>query len=434
LRTGSEEAPGPPDGRQEYADRPLSAILDAGPRRATLTLLGPAFVASVAYVDPGNFAGNFAAGARYGYALIWALVAANVMAVFVQYSSAKIGLATGESLPALCRVRYGERTNTALWLQGELVAMATDVAEFVGAAVGLRLLFGMSLQAAAAVTGVVAFTLLALQRRGFKGFETAIALLLLVVLGAFTFQVLVMRGYSVTAALAGLLPGIGGVDEVTLVVAMVGATVMPHVIYLHSALTGGRISTAGEAERRVLLRYTRADCVVALGAAGIVNLSMLWVAAALFARTRPVIGLSLDEVHRQMAATVGSACALAFAVALTVSGFASASVGTYAGQVVMSGFKGWRVPLTVRRLVTMAPSFLILTVTHDPGRALVYSQVVLSFGVPFALLPLTRISADRAVMGPMANRRAVTVTLGAISALIISLNAFLIVCLAFPFG
>jgi manganese transport protein len=431
---GRREVGGAPDDRQGHTDRPLGVILEAGPRRATLTLLGPAFVASVAYVDPGNFAGNFAAGARYGYGLIWVLVATNVMAMFVQYSSAKIGLATGESLPTLCRARYSERTNTVLWLQGELVAMATDVAEFVGAAIGLRLLFGMSLQVAAAVTGVVAVTLLSLQRRGFKRFELAIALLLLVVFGAFTFQVFVMRGHSATAAFAGLLPSVGGVDQATLVVAMVGATVMPHVIYLHSSLTGGRITTTGEGQRRTLLRYTRADILIALSVAGIVNLSMLCIAAALYIHDRPVADLSLDDIHGRMAATVSTGCALAFAVALAVSGLASASVGTYAGQVVMNGFKGWRIPLTVRRLVTMAPSYLILIMADDPGQALVYSQVVLSFGIPFALVPLTLISADREVMGSMTNRRATMLTMGAISVLIISLNAFLVVSVVWPFG
>ncbi|WP_433046013.1 Nramp family divalent metal transporter [Dactylosporangium sp. CS-033363] len=391
-----------------------------------LPLLGPAFVASVAYVDPGNFASNFAGGAQYGYRFVWVIVMANLMAILVQYCAAKVGLATGRSLPEVCRDRFGRRTRIVLWLQGELVAMATDLAEFVGAAVGLNLLLGLPLLPAGLLTAVVAFAVLALQRGGHRRFEAAIAGLLLLVLGGFLFQVLAVGGQSAAGFAAGLVPRVAGADQATLVVAIVGATVMPHVVYLHSALFKDRPAPHGEEQRRRFLRANRLDVGLGLGAAGLVNLSMLCVAAALFFRPGLDLPGGLEDIHAFLGTAAGPAAAAAFAIALTASGLASASVGTYAGQVVMSGFLGLRINLLLRRAVTMVPALAVLALADDTATVLILSQVVLSFGIPFALVPLTLVTADRRLMGSMANRRRTTLLMWAVTAVVAALNAYLI--------
>jgi manganese transport protein len=384
-------------------------------------------VASVAYVDPGNFASNFGGGAEFGYRFVWVIVMANVMAILAQYCAAKVGLATSRTLPEVCRTRYGRRANGVLWVQGELVAMATDLAEFVGAAVGLNLLFGVPLLQAGLVTAVVAFAILSLEQRGYRKFEVAIAALLLLVLGGFLFQVLAVGGQSGTAFVGGLVPRVQGANQATLVVAIIGATVMPHVVYLHSALFKSRPAPADEAERQRFLRLNRLDCVLGLGLAGLVNLSMLCIAAALFfVPGRPAPG-DLDDIHAFLGAAVGAGAAAAFAIALTASGLASASVGTYAGQVVMSGFLDVRINLMLRRAITMVPALLVLAVARDTASVLILSQVVLSFGIPFALVPLTMISSDQRIMGTMVNRRSTTVLMWTITTVIGALNAYLVV-------
>jgi manganese transport protein len=404
----------------------LAQVRSRGRLRGVTGLLGPAFVASVAYVDPGNFAANFAGGASYGYELVWVVVAASLMAVLVQYATSKAGLATGRSLPELCRDRFGARANALLWVQAEVVAMATDLAEFVGAAVGLHLLLGLALFPAGLITAAVAFAILGLERRGYRRFELAvIALLGLVGLG-FAYLFFAAGGQHYGQLARGLLPDLGGAGTLSLAVAIVGATVMPHAVYLHSALHTNRVTASGGGERATLLAYSRWDCVTGLGLAGVVNVAMLCIAAALFHRPGLTGVTGLGPVHAELGALVGGGAALAFAVALMASGLSSASVGTYAGQVVMAGFMNWHVPLLARRAVTMLPSLVILALAVRTSQALVYSQVVLSFGIPFALVPLLLITSHRATMTDMTNRHVTSILLLLAIVLITALNVYLL--------
>jgi manganese transport protein len=404
----------------------LKQVLARGRVRATLAMLGPAFVASVAYVDPGNFATNFAGGAEHGYGLVWVIVMANLMAMLVQYLSSKAGLATGESLPELCHDQFDRRWNALLWVQAEVIAMATDLAEFVGAALGLNLVFGIPLFAAGLITAVVAFVILALEQRGYRRFELAIiALLAFVALGFFV-DFLAVGHQSYVGIAKGAIPHLGGGDTLSLTVAIIGATVMPHVVYLHSALQKNRIRPTDAVEARTLLRYNRWDCVIGLGVAGAVNLSMLCIAAALFHKPGLTGVSDLGPVHAHLDTMVGGGAALAFGVALMASGLSSSSVGTYAGQVVMAGFMGWQIPLALRRAITMVPSLLILGLAVNSSQALVYSQIALSFGIPFALFPLILITRKREVMGEMVNRPRTSSTMWVVTTVITALNVYLL--------
>jgi manganese transport protein len=404
---------------------PLERLLARGRVRATLAMLGPAFVAAIAYVDPGNFATNVSGGAKFGYLLLWVVLAANVMAMLIQYLSAKLGIVTDRNLPELCRERYPRAVSWGLWVQAEVMAMSTDVAEFVGAALGMNLLFGVPLVTAGLLTGVVAFAILELQTRGFRRFELAITALLGIVFLGFLYETLRI-GPSVHGSLNGLVPHFAGSESVLLAVGIIGATVMPHAIYLHSALTQGRMPVRDGRERARVLRFERVDIVVALGVAGLINLSMLAVAAKLFHSTGHTGVSTIEGAYHGFGNLVGGGAALAFAVALLASGASSSSVGTYAGQVVMRGFVRINIPLVLRRLVTMAPAIALLAIGFSPTRALVLSQVVLSFGIPFALIPLVLITRDRAVMGEHVNRLHTTVAAGVIAAIISALNVFLI--------
>jgi manganese transport protein len=407
------------------ATTPLQHLFGRGRVRGTLSMLGPAFVAAVAYVDPGNFATNLQGGAQLGYELLWVVLLANLMAMLVQYLSAKLGIATDHSLPELCRERLPRWASWGLWIQAEVMAMATDVAEFLGAAIGLNLLFGVPLLIAGLLTGVIAFGILGLQSRGFRAFELAIAALLGIVFVGFLYQTLKI-GPSAHLALRGLLPRLRGHDAVYLAVGIVGATVMPHVIYLHSALTKGRIEVRNDAERRRVLRFQRVDIVIALGLAGLINLAMLAVFAKLF-HTPTLAGVStIQDAHGQIGRLVGGGAALAFAVALFASGASSSSVGTFAGQVVMAGFVGIRMPVLVRRAVTMLPALVILGLNVSATDALVLSQVVLSFGIPFALVPLVVLTGSRDVMGARVNGRVLSTLAYAVAAVITAMNVFLL--------
>jgi manganese transport protein len=402
----------------------LRLLRARGRVRGSVALLGPAFVAAVAYIDPGNFATNFSAGAAYGYALAWVIVAANLMAMLVQYLSAKVGVATGRDLPELCRDHLPRRVCLGLWVQAELIAMATDLAEFVGAAVGLNLLFHVPLPAAGLITAVVAFGILALEQRGYRRFELAITALLAIVFCGFGYD-LVAVGADPGGIAAGLIPSLPG-GSLLLVAGIIGATVMPHVVYLHSALTKSRVSCRDDAERRELLRFQRLDVVVALGGAGLVNLLMLFVAASLFHHPGAGDIGSIEAAHAGIARLAGGGAALAFAVALLASGLSSSSVGTYAGQVVMQGFIGRRVPLFARRAITMLPALVVLGLGLPVTASLVLSQVALSFGIPFALVPLLLLTRRRDIMGPLVNRRLTTAATGVIAGLIVVLNTYLL--------
>ena len=404
----------------------LEAVLARGRLRATLTMLGPAFVASVAYVDPGNFATNITGGARYGYLLLWAVLAANLIAMLIQYLSAKLGIVTDRNLPELVRDQYPRPVAWGLWAQAEVMAMATDIAEFLGAALGLNLLFGMPMLPAGLLTGVIAFGILELQRRGYRRFELAIAALLGIVFGGFLYETLRI-GPSAPLALHGLVPALGGSGSVYLAVGIVGATVMPHVIYLHSALTSRRLPCRNDRERGRVLRFERLDVVIALGLAGVVNLAMLAVAARLL-HTPALAGVgSIAGVHAELGRLAGGAAALAFAVALFASGASSSSVGTYAGQIVMAGFINVRVPLALRRAVTMTPALAVLAAGVNPTSALVLSQVVLSFGIPFALVPLVLLTGRRDVMGGYVNRPLTQAAAWGCAALVTALNLLLVI-------
>jgi manganese transport protein len=398
---------------------------ELGRVRTALTIMGPAFVACIAYVDPGNFATNIAGGAKYGYLLLWVLLAANLMGMLIQNLSAKVGIATGKNLPELCREHFKRPIAFGLWIQAEAVAMATDLAEFVGAAIALNLLFGVPLFPAGLITAVVAFGILGLQTRGHRRFEVAILGFLAVILLGFLYDTLRI-GFDAGDAAAGFIPGFAGTDSILLATGILGATVMPHVIYLHSALTQVRFRPADDDEKRRLLRYQRVDVTVAMTLAGLVNMSMLVIAAALFHAN----GLtSLDDIevaHSEFGRLVGGGAALAFAMALLASGLASSSVGTYSGQVVMQGFIRRSIPLALRRAITMTPALIVLGVGLDPSRALVLSQVALSFGIPFALIPLVMLTRRKDVMGALVNRRITTIVASIVAAMIVALNGFLL--------
>jgi manganese transport protein len=388
-------------------------------------LLGPAFVASVAYVDPGNFATNIAGGAKYGYTLLWVILAANLMAMLIQNLSAKIGIATGRNLPELCRERFPRPVTWGLWVQAELIAMATDLAEFVGAAIALNLLFGMPLFLSGIVTAIAAFGILALQARGHRTFEIAIVTLLGVILFGFIYQTFASQAIR-GDVLQGFIPGFEGTGSILLATGILGATVMPHVIYLHSALTQNRIPTEREDERQRLLRFQRVDVFIAMGIAGLVNMSMLIIAATVF-HNSPLGDIdTIEGAYEGFKSVIGPTAAVAFGLALLASGFASSSVGTYAGQVVMQGFIQRRIPLVLRRALTMTPALIVLAIGLDPTRSLVISQVILSFGIPFALIPLVLLTSKRNIMGSLVNRRITNVVAAIVAALIICLNVFLL--------
>jgi manganese transport protein len=403
----------------------LERLLAKGRLRATLAMLGPAFVAAVAYVDPGNFATNIQGGARFGYLLLWVVLVANLMAMLVQYLSAKLGVVTDQTLPELFRTHYPRAATWMMWVQAEVMAMSTDVAEFVGAALGLNLLFGVPLLWAGVITGLIALVILELQSRGVRRFELAITALLGIIFLGFLYETLRI-GPSVHGSLSGLVPHLGGSESLYVAVGIIGATVMPHAIYLHSALTKNRMPVRDDRERGRVLRFERLDIVIALTCAGLVNMAMLAVAAKLFHATGHTGVDTIQQAYHGFGNQVGGVAALAFAVALLASGASSSSVGTYAGQVVMSGFVNVNFSLLARRAVTMVPALVVLAIGVNPTDALVLSQVVLSFGIPFALIPLVMLTMRRDVMGVHVNRRLTTVAGGSLAALITALNVFLI--------
>ena len=403
----------------------LELLLAKGRLRATIAMLGPAFVAAIAYVDPGNFATNISGGAKFGYLLLWVVLAANLMAMLIQYLSAKVGIATDRTFPELFREHYPRSASRIMWLQAELMAMSTDVAEFVGAALGLNLLFGVPLLWAGVMTGFIAFAILELQTHGFRRFELAITALLGIIFLGFLYETLKI-GPSVHASLSGLVPHLGGSESLYVAVGIIGATVMPHAIYLHSALTKNRMPMRDDHERRRVLRFERLDIVIALTCAGLVNMAMLAVAAKLFHSTGHTGVDSIQAAYHGFGNQVGGLAALAFAVALFASGAYSSSVGTYAGQVVMSGFININISVLLRRAVTMVPALVVLAIGINPTDALVLSQVVLSFGIPLALIPLVMLTMRKDVMGAHVNGRLMTFAGVALAALITALNIFLI--------
>jgi manganese transport protein len=389
--------------------------------------LGPAFIACVAYMDPGNFATNIAGGSKFGFTLVWVIVASNLMAMLIQTLSAKLGIATGRNLPEVCRERFSRRTSLGLWVQAELIAMATDLAEFLGAAVGIKLLLGIPLFPAAVVTGVITFLILALQRYGFRPLEAVIASFVAVIGVCYLLELWLAHPPLGTVAKHAVVPEFAGSESVLLAVGIIGATVMPHVIYLHSALLQNRIVPRNDEEAKRLYKYTRIDVLIAMAIAGLINMSMLVVAATVFFGSGLTHVDSLEGAHRTLEPILGGASSVLFALALTASGLSSSTVGTMSGQVVMQGFIRRRIPIWVRRLVTMIPAFIVIGVGLDPSRTLVISQVVLSFGIPFALIPLVIFTSKREIMGTLVNRRTTVAAAAVVAALITGLNVFLLV-------
>jgi manganese transport protein len=388
--------------------------------------LGPAFIAAVAYIDPGNFATNISAGSQFGYLLLWVVLMANLMAMVVQTQSAKLGIASGMNLPEACRENFSRKTSFLLWIQAELVAMATDIAEIVGAALALNLLFGMPLLEAAVVSGAISFAVLELQRRGFRRLEAGIAGMVGIVVLGFAFEIIAAEP-DASETLRGLfVPGFAGTESILLASGIIGATVMPHVIYLHSALTQRRIVGRDETEKRKILGFERVDVLIAMALAGLVNISMMAMAAALFSGGEFGAIDSIEGAYAGLGEAISDQAATIFGVALLASGLASASVGTMSGQVVMQGFLDRRIPLYLRRGITLAPAILIVALGVAPTDALVLSQVVLSFGIPFALVPLLVLSMRKKVMGSLVNPRWLSGLVGLIVTPIIALNLFLL--------
>lgn len=393
--------------------------------RAGWYLLGPAFVAAIAYVDPGNVAANISAGAQFGFLLVWVIVMANVMAGLVQYLSAKLGLVTGRTLPEAVRDHTRTPSRIGYWMQAELVAIATDLAEVVGGAIALQLLFGLPLLLGGVITGVVSLLLLVVQdRRGQRVFERVITGLLLIIAIGFLSSLFV-KTPPAADVVAGLIPRFDGPESVLLATAMLGATVMPHAVYLHSGLARDRHGhpEAG-APRARLLRITRWDVGIAMLVAGAVNMSMLLIAATNLQGRSDTD--SIEGAHAAVRDALGPTVALLFAIGLLASGLASTSVGAYAGAMIMQGLLHKTFPLLLRRLVTLIPALAVLAIGIDPSRALVISQVVLSFGIPFALIPLVRLTSNRTLMGADTNSRLTTVLGWTVAAVITLLNVVLI--------
>jgi manganese transport protein len=403
-------------------------ILRGQPGRGfrVLPFLGPAFVACVAYIDPGNFATNIAGGSEFGFTLLWVIVAANLMAMLIQTLSAKLGIATGKNLPEVCRENFSPRTSLALWVQAEAIAMATDLAEFLGAALGFHLLLGIALFPAAVITGITAFLILGLQRFGFRPFEAVIAAIVGVIGACYVGELFYAKPPLGTVAEHAFVPDFAGSESVLLAVGILGATVMPHVIYLHSALMQGRVLPENDEQARRLYRFTRIDVVIAMSIAGLINAAMLITAASTFYKGGLFHVESLETAHRTLKGILGGSSSTLFAIALLGSGLSSSTVGTLAGQVVMQGFIRRRIPISVRRLVTMLPALVVIGIGLDPSRTLVISQVVLSFGIPFALVPLVLFTSRRSIMGTLVNHRATTVAATVIATLISALNVFLL--------
>lgn len=392
--------------------------------RKALALLGPAFVAAVAYVDPGNFAANFSAGAKYGYALLWVLVAANAMAMLVQYLSAKVGLVTGKSLPEIIATKLGRKSRIAYWLQAELVAVATDIAEVVGGAIALYILFDLPLIIGAVITGAVSMLLLRIQStNGQKIFERVVMGLILVIPIGFIAGLIVQPPDAGQAA-AGLVPQLRDTNMLFLAAAMLGATVMPHVVYLHSAMSRDRHGKKRGIELKNLLRMTKIDVGIAMVIAGGVNIAMLLLAAS------ALHGLSgtdtLEGIYRVLNDHLSTLVGGLFGLSLLISGFASTAVGSHAGVVIMDGMLNHRIGLYWRRLLTIVPAIVIIAIGVNPTQALILSQVVLSFGIPFALIPLVLATASKRIMKADVSHPAVTFVLGCITALITVLNFALI--------
>ncbi len=407
-----------------------AAVLDGQTKKRLVNrvwpFLGPAFIASVAYMDPGNFATNIQGGAKFGYMLLWVIIASNLMAMLIQTLSAKLGIASGMNLPEVCRQEFRKPTVMIMWIVAEIVAMATDLAEFLGAALGFVLLFHIPLIVGALLTAIATMLILSLERYGFRPLEAVITGLVGIIAFCYLAETILGNPDWGQIALHSVIPEFSGTESVLLASGILGATVMPHVIYLHSALTQGRIISRDPVRLKKIFRYEIIDVIIAMGLAGFINAAMLIMAASTFFQA----GLShigtIEEAHRTLVPMLGRASSWVFAISLLASGLSSSAVGTLSGQVVMKGFVRYKIPITLRRLVTMLPALIVIILGFDPTRTLVLSQVILSFGIPFALIPLIMFTARRDIMGVLVNLKLTTGVITLVAALIVSLNIFLL--------
>lgn len=412
---------------------PIKALKTRAGRAAEYArYLGPAFVASVAYVDPGNFATNIEGGAKFGYLLIWVVLASNLMAMVLQTLAAKLGIATGRNLAEQCRDRFPRPLVWALWVLMEIVAMATDLAEFVGAALGFALLFHIPLIAGAMIATILTFWMLSLQRFGYRAVEASITALVAIVAVCYVVETWLDRPDWAAISASFLPPRFAGTESMVLAAGILGATVMPHAIFLHSALTQDRLPAATDAERRRIFGFGILDVFIAMGIAGLVNAAMLVMASATFHGAGLENVSTIEEAHRTLEPLLGSSASWIFALSLVASGVSSTVVGTMSGQIMMQGFVHFQIPLIVRRLVTLLPSFVVILAGVDVTRALVLSQVVLCFALPFAILPLVWFTARRTIMGPLVNHPATTAVACVIAAVVIVLNLSLLIQLVRP--
>lgn len=411
---------------QAVAHQTLSGKTKQTGVRAILPFLGPAFIASVAYVDPGNFATNIQAGAQFGNLLLWVVVASNLMAMLIQALSAKLGIATGKNLAQICRERFDRRISLGMWVIMEVVVMATDLAEFLGAAVGFQLLFHTPLIVGALLAVVTTFLVLGLERYGFRPLEAVITSMVGVIATCYVIETFFVRPDIGNVLFHAVVPQFQGTESILLASGILGATVMPHAIYLHSALTQNRIVVREPDRLRLLFRYELLDVTIAMGLAGLVNMAMLMMAASTFhAHGFQGVG-TLEEAHQTLQPLLGSAASWIFALSLLFSGISSCAVGTSAGQIIMQGFIQRHIPIWVRRAITILPSLIIIGLGLDPTRALVISQVVLSFGLPFAVIPLAMFTSNQSIMGVLINKRITTLCIWLVSGLILLLNMYLI--------
>lgn len=390
-----------------------------------LPYLGPAFIAAVAYIDPGNYATNITAGSKYGYTLLWVIFASNLMAVLIQSLSAKLGIATGKNLPELCREKFSKKTSFLLWIQAEAVIMATDLAEFIGAALGIYLLFDLPLITSAIIAAIGSFAILEIQRRGYRTFEALITVMIFVVVIAFGAQVFYAKPDTSAVVLGLFTPKFEGVDSILLSAGMLGATVMPHAIYLHSSLTQRRIVGVNDMERKRIYRFELIDIVIAMLIAGAINAAMVIVSAALFHKNGVLVE-DLDVAYQQFGAMLGPSVAMFFGIGLLFAGLSSSSVGVMTGDVVMQGFIKRHIPIYLRRVITTVPPLLIILWGVNPSKALVMSQIVLSFGIAFALVPLIMFTSNKKIMGSLVNHKITSSIAWLIAVLIIGLNLFLL--------
>ncbi len=408
------------------------AVLDGHKRglQALLPFLGPAFIACVAYIDPGNFATNIQGGSAFGYNLLWIIALANLMAMLIQTMSAKLGLATGHNLAEMCRLHFPRPAVYAMWIASEIAAMATDLAEFLGASIGLNLLFGLPLLTATLITGIVTYLILLLERYGFRPLEAVITAMVGVIAACYIIETFFSHPDWGQIGFHTVVPWVGGANSMLLAVGIIGATIMPHVIYLHSSLTQMRIIPRSEDEARRIFRLSIPDVVIAMGLAGLVNMAMLYMAAATFHSHGLSNIADINSAYQTLTPLLGGAASMIFAISLLASGLSSSTVGTMAGQVIMQGFVGFTIPIWVRRLVTMIPAVIVVLLGFNPTQSLVISQVVLSFVLPLPVITLILFTRRRDIMGTLVNKP-ITTALAILCSIVILLLNILLLYLTF---